>query len=342
MSLTRMISRSVALDSVPPYGFDVPPHIAAAFDGLDINNTDGSIHAMVAGLNPSVYTPPRGDDFREYLREVFILYGKATREEAVKMTSDNALIVFDEGMTSKHANMKHNYEVYEKLGDLRVNLLITELIVERYPNLQCANTQSTIDYLSGRLRNKASLSKWAGSMGMLPWIASTYTDRIVDRHTLLEDVFESFIYCVATIAKDCLGYREHVEMVRNIVSHFVYSGLPLSMRDIDAKPPGSLVKENYSDIGMGAYSARISWSGVLATAHAGVTPKGGTWTLMGTASDRDPGLATRKAWTLVIHHLVDKRIIPDGNIAKLFFDPLSVPCDKLHYFAIKDSKEGVC
>jgi len=320
MSLTTMISRSVAASNVAPYGFDVPAHITRALRGISATNVERSTRAKLSVLRTGMYVPQRNEAFREYLREILLLYGRATKREVDKMINTRTVALFAEGLTNKEVDPVHNYEMYEKSGDRHVNALIVELIMERYPALQCANMQFAVSEIEGRMKNTTTLSAWGDAMGLLPWVSSSYQERVMNRQSLLEDAFESFIQCVRYAARDCVGWAAFVNMPRNIVSHFVYKEDKISLRLIDFRPAKTLVKETYENGHLGKLVERKTPQRFATTVSAGVIPNGGSWLQIGCATDRDPKKAADKAWRQGIHFLVQRKMISEQNIAKIMID----------------------
>jgi len=334
MSLTNMISRSLQASVAPPHGFAIPHHVQLAVAKAIRGNSESAVVSNFRSITPRVYNAPRGEDFAEYLREVLVVFGKATLEQANKMVNQKSLKVFAEGLTNSEVDREHNYEVYEKIGDRYVNMTIVEMLVEKYSSLQCRNMHSAVSEIENNLKSSSVMSGWAEKMGLLPWMSSTLLFRVTKTDKLLTDGLEAFIQCVRFSAERYTNARGALEIPRNIIAHFMYGEVDIVLRPLEYRPPRTIVENTWVAKKRGTTKEMKETKNNETTVRVFFYPKrGGGPILMGEATDRLSQTATAKAYYAAGHKMVADKMIPESEITELTHNIEEDPCTRIWYYS---------
>ena len=130
------------------------------------------------------------------------------KDHRLMLTDDTAMIEWTKVFTSSGTNPQYNYELYETFGDTMANNVVLWYYKKRFPQhfdptkpLQQVEGMGAVGVLS-RLKqvgvSKKTFAKYANELGFRPFIRAT-EEEIKKSQSILEDVFEAFIGCLANM-----------------------------------------------------------------------------------------------------------------------------------------------
>lgn len=138
----------------------------------------------------AVYIGNRGIDFQNMIKSIL---SRGMSPQYIKyLLSEDMLSTYDIAFTSRGANEKENYEMFEQLGDVSVNKFIVNYMYKRFPQLKNPNGVDVVAKLKIKYASKNQLQMLSESLGFWNFITATYDERTNKKKALLEDVFESF------------------------------------------------------------------------------------------------------------------------------------------------------
>ncbi len=108
------------------------------------------------------------------------------------LTTLVSLNTYNTAFTSRGADDKNNYEMFEQLGDVSVNKFIVNYMYKRFPQLRNPNGVDVVAKLKIKYASKNQLQMLSESLDMWRFITATYDERTNKKKPLLEDTFESF------------------------------------------------------------------------------------------------------------------------------------------------------
>ncbi len=108
------------------------------------------------------------------------------------LTTPESLNTYNTAFTSRGADDKNNYEMFEQLGDVSVNKFIVNYMYKRFPQLRNPNGVDVVAKLKIKYASKNQLQMLSESLDMWRFITATYDERTNKKKPLLEDTFESF------------------------------------------------------------------------------------------------------------------------------------------------------
>ncbi len=92
----------------------------------------------IENFDPSlVYFGERGQDFKKMIRSILSL--GMSDEYIPYLTTPESLNTYNTAFTSRGADDKNNYEMFEQLGDVSVNKFIVNYMYKRFPQLRNPN-----------------------------------------------------------------------------------------------------------------------------------------------------------------------------------------------------------
>lgn len=148
-------------------------------------------------MEKDIYNAPRGEEFKQFIRK-FALDG-INFEFIDILMSDYSLDIFNQVFTSRSANEKLNYEMFEQLGDVSVNKFVVNYMYKKFPQLRNSEGVDVVAKLKMRWASKENLQFIADRLGMWNFITASIEERSRKRKKLLEDVFESIIGAIEFI-----------------------------------------------------------------------------------------------------------------------------------------------
>lgn len=145
----------------------------------------------IENFDPSlVYFGDRGQDFKKMIRSILSL--GMSDEYIPYLTTPESLNTYNTAFTSRGADDKNNYEMFEQLGDVSVNKFIVNYMYKRFPQLRNPNGVDVVAKLKIKYASKNQLQMLSESLDMWRFITATYDERTNKKKPLLEDTFESF------------------------------------------------------------------------------------------------------------------------------------------------------
>lgn len=154
-------------------------------------------------LSEEFFSPIRGEKFNEFiagiLKECCLLPSEKVQEYLQHID------VFEQAFTSSTASSEKNYEAFEILGDLILNLCVVKYLTTRFPQLMADDGSgvSTLARLKINLISKSTFSKFAEKLKFGDYIASDMLTRRDDMPSLLEDTFEAFTGALMKVSEMC-------------------------------------------------------------------------------------------------------------------------------------------
>ena len=211
-------------------------------------------------MSSSIYQGIRGAPFKALI-SALMERGKLKKKYIEVLTSDENMKLFSKAFTAASADPKHNYEIYEQLGDVSANKFIVWYSYRRFPQLKCPLGVKVVARLRINYGAKQSFSSIADKLGFWLYISAAEegTDRSAkyrSRHKkdLLEDVLEAFIGCTEEILDD--EYRPGVgyAIVYDILAS-IFDDIPISLKFEDLIDAKTRMKEIFDAFGqtIGSY-----------------------------------------------------------------------------------------
>jgi dsRNA-specific ribonuclease len=105
-------------------------------------------------------------------------------------------------LTSSTADIQHNYEALELIGDAAANHALVSYMTKRFPQFICPTGVQILARLKINYASKKTFSKFGEHMGLWPYIRATVEERNEESISLLEDSFEAFIGLTETIGNE--------------------------------------------------------------------------------------------------------------------------------------------
>lgn len=213
-------------------------------------------------------------------------------------------------------NAKRNYEKFEQLGDLVLNMAIVNYVTRKFPVIQSAHWLSNIKH---RLISGKSFAKLASELGFYPYIKMSvekreeidsmirqadiqgedYINVVKEYRSVLEDVFEAFNGTLQWVVNDYAnmeagpGYAVCYEFMKTFLDDI---DIPMTMEKVF--DPISLVKELYDSQGWPNQTKkmilmRVDEKGMNTVTY--ITTMNNRRVYLGTAQSLDKKDAQRKA-----------------------------------------------
>jgi len=131
--------------------------------------------------------------FQQFIRNL-ILPCRLDSEQLDLITDVLSMRLYQKAFTHVSVNAKHNYEVYEQLGDITVNKFLVWYFHNRFShNLNSTFGVKIIARLRIKYGSKQFLSELSEKLGFGEYIQVAEVMTHGKRMSLLEDVFEAFV-----------------------------------------------------------------------------------------------------------------------------------------------------
>lgn len=177
---------------------------------------------------------------------------KLRKEHRAILMTRECMIEWTKVFTSKGTNPTHNYELYETFGDGMANTVVLMYFKKRFPQyfnptkpIHDVNGMGVVGVLS-RLKqvgvSKDKFAKYGHELGFRPYIRAT-EEEVMKSKSLLEDVFEAFIGCLAimidTKMSEYFGYGVVSEFMKPLMEKE-----EISLNRFDLYDPKSILNED--------------------------------------------------------------------------------------------------
>jgi dsRNA-specific ribonuclease len=147
-------------------------------------------------------------------KEAMIEYEKAFTSNSITSYMNSS------GKIETDINSKHNYEIYEKLGDGVFDCFIGFYPYRRFPDMTSVKDVKVLHIIRSNYGSKKQFSQIAENLGFWDFISSNIYQRNHQKKKLLEDVFEAFLGCTCNILdkeyKIGVGYAICYDILKTI------------------------------------------------------------------------------------------------------------------------------
>ena len=198
--------------------------------------------------NTGIHFGLRGSEFKNFITSILVSNKnhKLSPNDILLLTNSESMTKYRNAFTSKHVDVKNNYELYEHLGDVLYNYAIVTYKYKRFPQIKTTNRVSIAAVISNILKSKATLFKIASSLGFEKFITTTKNHLFGNqRTTVFEDVFEAFIGCTKDILDsvydDNGAYSYYV--IYDIIAYILDTQIKLTLSYEGLVDPISRLKE---------------------------------------------------------------------------------------------------
>lgn len=173
----------------------------------------------------------RGKSFKETITT--ILSKGLNTATVTSLLTQETLKLYSTAFTSKTANSRHNYEMYEQLGDVTIGKFIINYMYRRFPQLQTPSGVDVIAKLKIKYGAKEQLQLISQSLNFWPLITASNEEREKDKKKLLEDVFEAFVGCTEYVIDDYISAGNRLNNYGGIGYNVLYLILKSIFDDMD-------------------------------------------------------------------------------------------------------------
>ena len=132
----------------------------------------------------------RGEPFKTFLAQVIRLSGLKNVDLVL---CEEGIQMYSEAFTHRTADARHNYEIYEFLGDVTVNKSIAWYLSARFPQLNCPAGVKILTRLRSNLVSRKNLAAFAEELYFWEFVSASSEVKAARPIRMLEDIFEAFI-----------------------------------------------------------------------------------------------------------------------------------------------------
>lgn len=199
-----------------------------------------------------ITTGIRGDQFRNFIKSL-LQKGNLDDKYINYLTDKEGMDLYGQAFTNPSADERHNYEMFEKLGDATCNKVIVWYIFHKLPKLADRREGvMLLSRISHVLRSKDTFANIGISYGFEQFISSgvmmvkggeTKKVMTVKRNSVVEDCFEAFIGVTEWILdhrfKKGVGFVIVQDLITSILNEYPFP----SIRYEDLFDPITRLKE---------------------------------------------------------------------------------------------------
>lgn len=142
----------------------------------------------------AIYPAIRGDDFKNFIKSL-LKRGKLKDKYIDILTGEKGMKYFDLAFTSKTADPKNNYEVFEQIGDVTANKILVGYSYDKFPQLKCPDGVAVVARIKIKYAAKEIFAPIADKLGFWKYIKASVYTRDHAKKSLLEDCLEAFLGC---------------------------------------------------------------------------------------------------------------------------------------------------
>jgi len=193
-----------------------------------------------------MYLGPRDKSFTDFIVSLLEI-AKIPSDYLNILTSDESMIEYSKGFTSKSYDSVNNYEMYELLGDVTANKVIKWYVLRRFPEFNCSEGVPAIARLLIKYGAKVSFCSLAESCGFWKFISASDQKRQRSKKNLLEDTFEAFCGVTESILDDKVRFGLGHEIVYNFISS-LFDTIEMPIRYTDLFDDKTILKEVFDPI----------------------------------------------------------------------------------------------
>lgn len=259
----------------------------------------------MAGAN--VFYGDRGEAFKSRVADILKLASVPPELHAHFMEKPQ-LDLLGQALTHPSADIVHNYELLEFLGDATVNTAIVYYMARRFDNIAHTRSVSVAVKVLARLKinmtSKRSLAQLANMLALFPFVSAEAAFKENHATKLAEDTFEAFAGAMTLIADNFVAVGAGYACVYRLVEAlFGRIDIDLSYESLfDARTRLKEIGDVHRELGAIVIKTTPSGHGMVARAYLkphGTEPR----VLLGEGEALGKGDAIQTASAQAIHTL---------------------------------------
>jgi dsRNA-specific ribonuclease len=192
---------------------------------------------------PGIYFGSRSDDFKTVITSV-LKNGHVKDKYIQLLTDEQSMREYGAAFTSDLVDERHNYQVYEQLGDLSGNKAMVTYFYNRFPQLRCSEGVKVVARLRINYGSKNTFCEFGRKLGFWPFISAPNDLRQRKMKPLLEDAFEAFLgvteHLIDSRVRMGVGYSIIYRLMESVLD-----GLNVSLKYEDLYDSKTQLKETF-------------------------------------------------------------------------------------------------